>query len=143
VRVREANEVLGRIKTPSDGYKALAAAIIAMACDDYFRYAKANDWMSIQRIEKFFLSERFEAISAGVDGQYILRRLKENCGEVKRKYAEPKTARPIKQFDEHGNLIAKYDSITAGAKSVAGDRKGIIRAIENDREYHGYYWGFA
>lgn len=143
MRVREANEVLGTIKTPTDGYKALAAAIIAMACDDYFRYDAANDLMSLQRLEKFFFSELFEALSDGADGRYIFEKLKRSRKTISRKYAEPKTAVPIKQFDEHGNLIAKYDSIAAGAKAVAGDRKGIIRSINENKEYRGYYWGFA
>ena len=139
MRVREANEVLGQIKTPDEGYRALAAAVISLACDDYLRAVKFGDDLRIKSVEHFLLSERFMMFSQGVEGGYILRKLR----EMDIQYEEAKEARPVKQYDEHGNFIAEYPSMAEAARKVGSYRKSIRRAIMNDKPLCGYYWEFA
>ena len=139
MRVREANEVLGTIKTPDEGYRALAAAIIAMACDDYLRAVEHADSLRIQSVERFLLSERFMGMSQGVEGGYILRKLR----EADIKYAETKEAKRVQRFDEYYRPVGEYPSLAEAARSVEGDRRSIRRAIASGRLVYGSYWGFA
>lgn len=139
MRVREANEVLGTIKSPDDGYRALAAAIISKACDDYIRAVKNGDELRIESIERFLLSERFMMYSQGVEGAYILRKLK----DMEIKYEEPIEAKPVERYDAYGNFIAVYPSLAEAARSVGGARTTIRRAIASGKLVFGNYWGFA
>lgn len=139
MRVREANEVLGRIKTPADGYKALCASIIATACDDYLSYSARKDKLRLQSLERFFLSERFMLFSDGVDGSYILRRVQ----EMSNKYGDPSNNKPVNRYNLDGELMAKYASMTEAAHLIGGDRSCISQACKTGRAYKGFYWDFA
>lgn len=139
MRVREANEILGRIKTPMDGYKALAAAIILTACDDYMRAAGLKDTMRMETIEKFFLSDRFLLYSDGADGAYVLRKVK----EAGTRTAGKGTAIPVKCIDEQGNVVAEYASLGDAAARIRGDRRSIVRACNSGKILYGYYWRWA
>lgn len=83
-----------------DGYIMLSGAIIRAALDDYARYYRnlkrelkrkpqspmdsvkrqnniKNYVMNIEAIERFFRSDWFAILSCGVDGKYLLEKLKE------------------------------------------------------------------
>lgn len=139
MRVREANEVLGQIKSPDDGYRALAAAIIAKACDDYIRAVQHGDDLRIQSVEHFLLSERFMLYSQGVEGGYILRKLK----DMSPKYDEHIEAKPVQRYNAYGKFVAEYPSLAEAARSVGGVRSTIRRAISSGKLVFGSYWGFA
>ena len=138
MRFREANEVLGRIKTPDEGYRALCAAVIATACDDWLKALSMNDHYRMHSIEKFLLSDRFLLYSNGTDGSYILRKLK----EIESKYKNPKEAKPVRKYDENGNILAEYGSLADAAWDTHGDRRSIARACISGSECYGYYWEF-
>lgn len=139
MRFREANEVLGRVSTPADGYKALAASVIVTACDDYLRAVSLKDPLRIQSIERFLLSERFLVFSDGADGAYILRRLK----EIAKRNGGAIEARPVCSLDRDGNVQNTYASAAQAATDFHGDRRSITRACNTGRMCYGFYWGYA
>lgn len=139
MRVRTANEVLGHIKTPEDGYKALCSAIVLQACDDYVRAISLKEAMTIASLEKFFRSERFLMFSNGLDGSYIVRKLK----EMSVAYVNPTEAKPVESLDEQGTVQNRYDSIAEAAWSVSGDRRTIRRACESGAICYGFKWRYA
>lgn len=139
MRFREANEVLGRIKTRDEGYRSLCAAVIAVACDDYMKAYELNDTIRMNTIEKFLLSQRFLLFSNGTEGSYILRKLKEHTS----KYAPRRECKPVKKFDKNGNILAEYKSVADAAWDIHGDRRSITRACISGGECYGYYWEYA
>lgn len=141
MRFREANEIIGRIRTPQDGYDALRASVIAIACDDWNRAYELGDTMRMNSIEKFFLSDRYLLFSDGIDGAYILRKLKENAAKTKPKRARERKA--VRKYDKHGNLLAEYSSVSDAAWDTHGDQRSISRACKSGDECYGYYWEFA
>lgn len=136
MRFREANEVIGRIKTPDDGYKALSAAIIATACDDYLRAVERRDTSMIKNVERFLLSERFIGLSDGINGAYILSRLK----KMRREHEPYVMSRPVQRLDENGNVLEDYLSVFDATYAMHGDRRSITRACDNGKVCYGYYW---
>lgn len=139
MRFRESNEVVGRITTPAEGYKALAASVIALACDDYMSADLVNDTLRMQSIERFLLSEYFTIFSDGVDGSYILRRLKEN---IAARDAKGK-GKAVCSYDVHGEIQNTYASASEAAEDFGGDRRSITRACNNGRLCYGFYWKYA
>lgn len=139
MRVREANQVLGQISTPDEGYRALAAAVIAQACDDYARAVKYCDAMRIQTIERWLMSDSFTILSQNMEGAYILQKLRE-CDV---KYEEAKEAKRVRRFDEYGNLIGEYASLREAEQISGTNRKTIRRCIDQGRPYNGNWWEFA
>ena len=134
MRFREANEVLGRIKTPEEGYKALAAGIIATACDDYVRSFMDNDTTKMKTIEKFFLSQRFELLSNGIEGAYLIRRLKDMARSMDKK----ETVRPVYMYDLDGNIQNRYASAAEAADDFHGDRRSITRSCNRGTICYGH-----
>lgn len=138
MRLREANEVLAYVKTPADGYAALGIAVITLACDDWLRAAAAKNAHGMKTIEKFFKSDKFYLFSQGVDGGYVLRKLREEA----RKVQQSGLSRKVNAYDKHGNIVKRYMSLAEAARDIIGDRRGIGRAIASGREYHGYFWKY-
>lgn len=58
-----------------DGYLQLAAAIVERAVIDYRSAVTHYDGFEINRLEKFFCSEWFQALS-DLDGRTIIRKVK-------------------------------------------------------------------
>lgn len=139
MRFRESNEVIGRIKTPDEGYRALCAAVIAVACDDWMKAKLMDDHYRMNSVEKFLLSDWFLLFSNGTEGSYILRRLKQTTS----KYDDSKESKPIKKFDENGNILGEYKSVSDAAWDIHGDRRSIARAAVSGDECYGYYWEFS
>ena len=139
MRFREANEVLGRIKTPEDGYKALAAAVIAVACDDYVRAILEKDAMRVNTIEKFFRSQMFTLFSDDVEGSYLIRRMREIAVTMKKDDA----VRPVYMYDKNVNIQNRYASAAEAADDFHGDRRSITRACNRNTICYGHYWRYA
>ena len=71
------SKLISGVKTPDDGYKALALAVIADACEEWRKARRTGDIYGMMRVERFFKSGLFVVYSGGISGDYILRRLKE------------------------------------------------------------------
>lgn len=80
-------KMINAIKTPEDGYRVLAYAIIAMAAYDYRKARVQHDRMKIQTLERFFRGRYFAMFGRGrVNGEYIIDQLKrESIEEVQRR----------------------------------------------------------
>lgn len=139
MRLRDSNEVLGRVSTPAEGYKALAASVIAMACDDYIRAYLVDDAIRMNTIEKFFKSQRFEMFSDGIDGAYMVRRLK----DIARAMKKDKDTRAVYMYDENGTIQNRYASASEAADDFHGDLRSITRSCNNGTKCYGHYWRYA
>lgn len=140
MRFREVNEALGRIKTQEDGYRALSAAIVATACEDYIRYAEAGDTRSMQKVERFLLSDDFLLFSNGIEGAGVLRKLKDMHRSRENRSA---TSIPVQRLDENGDVLEEYRSVADAAWSVGADRRSIKRACDKNEICYGFYWRYA
>lgn len=58
-------------------------------------------------------------------------------------YRNPRSFKPVIQYDLKGNFIAEYDSIMEAARSICRDRSGI-KDVCNGRQVsaYGYLWKF-
>ena len=139
MRIRDANQVIGEIKTIDQGYRALATAIILQACADYVTAMMHDEYLRIESIERFMLSDRFLMFSQGVDGSYILRKLKEKAPM----YEEMKSARPVRCYDAFGNFVQEYSSLGEAERATGHKRQTIRRCIAAGRHLGGYYWEFV
>lgn len=82
------NKLLSSVKTPDEGYRALASAIIIQAADDYRKAKLENDHLRMQSVKHFFYSWLFYLFSGGVDGDYIFRKLEaEDTESIRRQYS--------------------------------------------------------
>ena len=70
------NKLLSKVKTPDDGYKALGFAIVVEAAEDYRRARAYGDKYAMQSIERFLRSWLCYLFSGGVDGDYIISKLR-------------------------------------------------------------------
>lgn len=81
IRYRQAgenvNKLLSHVKTSNDGYKALGFAVITEATEDHRRAFYDEDEHEMQKIERFLRSDLCKTLSGGIDGDYIIKRLRE------------------------------------------------------------------
>lgn len=139
MRFKEANEVICRISTVEDGYKALCAAVIAVACDDWLRAYRINDKMRMNTIEKFFKSQRFEMFSDGIEGAFLIRRLNDMAKTMEKN----DKARTVCMYDKNGVLQNTYTSAAEAAEDFHGDCRSISRACKKGTICYGFYWGYS
>ena len=62
------------------GYEKLAIAIVRQACKDYRNALRDHDKKEIKEIENFFLGSLYKKIFPQINGEHILRMLKQNTG---------------------------------------------------------------
>lgn len=139
MRFRDVNEAIGYIKTQEDGYRALSAAIVATACEDYIRAAETGDTRGMEKIERFLLSDDFLLYSNGIEGSGVLRKLK----DMRRSAENRGMSKPVERLDENGNVLEKYRSVADAAWSMQADRRSIKRACDKNEICYGFYWRYA
>lgn len=82
------NKLLSTVRTTDDGYRALASAIVVQACDDYRSARLKADKYAVMSIERFFRSPLFDNLAHGCNGDYLIRKLREeHLVELKRYFS--------------------------------------------------------